>query len=166
MSNNIISSQAKENWQRGQVLEAGRLIFEHLPNDSRPKWAARILRFAVERSGVQCPCFEQLLYTADHQAMWGNGHRAFSEVRNVTLKMDELRKRQRLVKEQEALCLLLPLAELVAKVVYNATYPPDEFDEDSGWHIVLYLKKFFERLNQGDTQDLIWDLVSKDLVVD
>ncbi|NOT61172.1 MAG: hypothetical protein HOP19_13215 [Acidobacteria bacterium] len=158
-----ILNQAKEHWQQGRALQAGQLIFENLPNTDRPQWAASILRFALERSGVQNAAFEQLLYTTDHQAMWGNGHRVFSELRKITLEMDNLRRNQSLRSEQESLCLLLPLAELVAKVTYNATCPPDEFDEDSGWQIVAYLKKNLERLNQEDAQGSLWSLVSKKL---
>jgi hypothetical protein len=40
-----------------------------------------------------------------------------------------------LTKDQETLASLLLLAEMVAKVTYNATDPPDEFDENSGWWI-------------------------------
>ena len=34
---------------------------------------------------------------------------------------------------------LLALAESVAKVTYNATNPPDKFDEDSGWYLGVWL---------------------------
>lgn len=31
--------------------------------------------------------------------------------------------------------VVLNFAELVAKIAYNATMPPDPFDEDTGWWI-------------------------------
>lgn len=141
-SNHLV--QAAENWRVGRPLEAGRLIFENLPPDVRPQWAARILRLVLTRSGIESSLFAQVLHTADHQAMWGNGHRVFSTLRASVLELDELEGRCGLTKEQELLRSILSLAELVAKVTYNAVNPPDEFDEDSGWWIAAFLRGFVD----------------------
>jgi hypothetical protein len=58
------------------------------------------------------------------------------------LALDELERTQGLTKEQKLLSYILSLAELVAKVTYNAVNPPDEFDEDSGWCLAPFLKGF------------------------
>jgi hypothetical protein len=60
------------------------------------------------------------------------------------LKLEELRRKGELTKDQEVFAELLSLAELVAKVTYNATIPPDPFDEDSGWWIAPTLRVFVE----------------------
>jgi hypothetical protein len=138
--------RAAEFWKEGQPLEAGKLIFENLPSQTRPKWAAKILRLVLGRSGVDQTPFWMVLHTADHQAMWGNGHRAFSMLRGEVLKLDGLRSRGKLASEQVLLAEVLSLAELVAKVTYNATDPPDEFDEDSGWWIAACLRGFVENV--------------------
>ena len=138
--------QAAEYWIKGQPLEAGRLIFENLPNELRPKWAARILRLVLERSGVERSHFGRILDTADHPTQWANGHRCFDILRNSTLELLELQKKQGLTKEQVLLYALISLAELVAKVTYNAADPPDEFDEDSGWWIAACLRGFVDNI--------------------
>jgi hypothetical protein len=138
--------QAAEYWRGGKPLEAGRLIFESLPTTVRPKWAAEILRLVLDKSRIDPSPFWLLLQTADHQAMWGNGHRVFSMLRASTLDLLQLQKTQGLTKEQTLLAGILSLAELVAKVTYNATDPPDEFDEDSGWWIAACLRGFVDNV--------------------
>ena len=61
---------ARQHWLEGQALEAGRLIFEALPPESRPKWAARILRLVIDKSGVEKGQFERTLYA---QTIRANG---------------------------------------------------------------------------------------------
>jgi len=148
-------ARAVQYWRGGQPLEAGKLIFENLPEDIRPKWASRILKLVVERSGVHSSPIEQVLYIADHTTEWRNAHRAFSTVRKSTLELDSIRERG-LTKEQELLGWLLALAELVAKVTYNATDPPDEFDEDSGWWIAPCLKGFLDLLSDDEFSNAAW----------
>jgi hypothetical protein len=98
-----------------------------------------------------------VLYTADHQAIWGNSHRAFSTLRASTLELDELERTRGLTEDQKLLGSILSLAELVAKVTYNATNPPDEFDEDSGWWIAACLKGFVDhRWSDDEFSQAAW----------
>jgi hypothetical protein len=135
---------AVECWDKGQAVEAGKLIYENLPPKSRPRWGARILKLVLDRSGVQSPLFDDVLTTAEHEDMWTDGHRLFSRLRESTLRLDELRKGRGLSEDEELLGSILSLAELVSKVTYNATNPPDEFDEDSGWWIAACLRAFVD----------------------
>jgi hypothetical protein len=48
------------------------------------------------------------------------------------------------------------LAENVAKVLYNATDPRDEFDEDSGWWIVSCLKDILDVLKDDEFSKVAW----------
>ncbi len=155
--------RAHEHWRGGQPLEAGRLVYENLAIQVRPVWAARILRFVLDKSGIEHSLFEQVLYTADHRAMWGNGHRAFSTLRTSTLKLDELRRTRGLTKDESLLGEVLSLAELVAKVTYNATDPPDEFDEDSGWWIAACLRGFVDNVwRDDDSSKAAWSALSSE----
>lgn len=142
--------QAAEYWRAGKPLEAGKLIFESLPRDTRPKWAARILTLVLDRSGIERSHFERVLYDADNQRMWADAHRAFDNLRKATLQLEDLQKKRRLTKDEELLAGILLLAENVAKVTYNATDPPDEFDEDSGWWIAACLKGFVDNVWHDD----------------
>jgi hypothetical protein len=148
--------RAAEYWNGGQPFEAGKVIFEKMPNEFRPRWASGILRLLLARSGIQSSLFEQVLRTADQQRLWGNGHRAFSNLRKATLELLELQKRQRLTKEQELLAALLSLAEQVAKVTYNAARPHDEFDEDSGWWLAAGLKGFVDLWHYEEFSKAAW----------
>ena len=76
-------------------------------------------------------------------------------MRKSTLELDRIRERG-LTKDQELLGWLLALAELVAKVTYSATDPPDEFDEDSGWWIAPCLKGFLDSLNDSEFSNAAW----------
>jgi hypothetical protein len=50
----------------------------------------------------------------------------------------------------------MELAELTAKVTYNATHPPDEFDEDCGWWIAVYLKRLLDSLHDDSFSQRMW----------
>lgn len=153
---------AREYWKGGQPVEAGRLIHDNLPAEARPAWAARILRLVLDRSGAERSHFERILYTADHPRQWANGHRCFDLLRGETLKCDELRRRGRLTNEQEMFASLLSLAELVAKVTYNAVDPPDEFDEDSGWWIAASLRGFVDHWKDDEFSKAAWSALCCD----
>jgi hypothetical protein len=156
-------AQAAEAWQQDNPLKAGRLIVENLPNYSRPKWAAGVLRLVLERSGVQSSPIDEVLHTADDQAVWGNGRRAFSIVRHETLRVDELARQRRLTKKEELLRGVLVLAELVAKVTYNAAQPPDPFDNDSGWWIAKTLRGFVDNVWRDDDFSMAaWSALSRE----
>jgi hypothetical protein len=135
---------AAEYWSNGQPLEAGKLIYEALPTKSRPKWASRILKLVLEKSCVESTLFTPVLAAADQEESWKTGHEVFSELRDSVLKLDEQRKQSGLSESEKMLSAILSLAELVAKVIYNATEPQNEFDEDSGWWIAASLRGFLD----------------------
>lgn len=135
---------AFEYWNGGKSFDAGKLIFEALPNALRPRWASRILRLLLVKSGTQSPLFDPVMLTAEQPSRWSNGHRVFSKVRAEVLRLDELLRQDLQSKEQKLHHALLCFAELVMKVTYNATSPFDEFDEDSGWWIVACLRAFVD----------------------
>jgi hypothetical protein len=133
-----VQARARDLWNDGRPRDAGRLIFEDLPNDARPKWAAGILRLVLQRSKVKPALFEDVLAMADHPRRWSSGHEMFSRLRKEVLRLEN--RRISLSESEQQLSYVLALAELVAKVTYNATQPSDEFDEDSGWYIVDILR--------------------------
>jgi hypothetical protein len=150
---NVNLKQAAKYWQDGQPLEAGRIIFENLAPDARPKWAATILSLVVEKSGKRIEPIERLRRIAANPREWVQAHDAFSMLRESTLELERLSNRS---DEQTLLLRQLYLAENVAKVVYNATNPTDEFDEDSGWWIAPCLKKCLDSLNDDEFSDSAW----------
>jgi hypothetical protein len=152
-----IASKAYAHWINGEILEAGKLLFECLPNESRPKWAADILRLTIERTEVKSDAIMHILSVAAKPEDWGKAHKAFDDLREATLKLERQKSRS---PNQDLLLSHLLLAELVAKVTYNSTQPPDEFDEDSGWWIAICLKDILNRVDDEEFSNKMWCALS------
>jgi hypothetical protein len=56
---------------------------------------------------------------------------------------------------------LLYLAENVAKVTYNATNPPDPFDEDAGAWVVSCLRDLVNKVNDPEFGTKAWLVASR-----
>ena len=149
MANESVRERAGEYWLGGDPLKAGELIFESLHADDRPGWAAGILRLVLERTKVRSPAIDHILYVADRARKWKGAHAAFSAARREVLILDKLARLGGLAEDQKTRLHVLALAELVAKVTYNAIDPPDEFDEDSGWWIARCLRGFVNPRDQA-----------------
>ena len=150
-----ISKELHKLWNENKLLEAGKIVYESLPNNSRPLWASDILTECVKLIN---PVSEFLLVirTAKTPNEWKNAHKVFQEVRNLTLK-DEKNIGKNFVYTG-----LLSLAENTAKVTYNSFcanlaidyqyssefLPP--FDEDSGLWIVQNLKYILEQVKDSN----------------
>jgi hypothetical protein len=145
--------EALGHWRGGRTLEAGKLIFESLPRDGRPKWAADILRAVVKRTGLTSPPIERILRIAADPDQWKEGHEVFDEARDQTLQLEAMAVRS---PREDLMLRQILLAELVAKVLYNATDPPDEFDEDSGWWIASCLWDVIEAVGDDDFAASMW----------
>ncbi|MEQ8638686.1 hypothetical protein [Gimesia maris] len=128
---------AKLLWDKGRSLEAGQIIFNNIPTDLKPKWSLAILDLAVLKSGTHFGPINTLQQTGREPQKWNLVRDVFSSIRKKTL---ELEQSDCISHEQKELLYLLYLAENVAKVIYNATKPLDEFDLDSGAWIVSCLK--------------------------
>jgi hypothetical protein len=148
---------AREHWRSGNALEAGRLIFESLPNDVRPQWAGRVLRLVLRRTGIKSEPIERIIGLVDNPVDWSQAHDAFSAARDVVLQLERLAFRD---PQQSMLLSHLLLAELVAKVTYNATNPYDEFDEDSGWWIAPCLEEILNKVGDQDFSESMWQALS------
>jgi hypothetical protein len=156
---NDIVTKARSHWNDGQALEAGKLIFESLPSEIRTQWADNILRAVVERTGIKSDVIERVSSIAACPDDWGKAHDAFSAVRDKVLKLEGPAA---LNPQQDLLLRHLLLAELVAKVTYNATNPPDEFDEDSGWWIALCLKDILDLVDDKAFSEAMWSVLCLD----
>jgi hypothetical protein len=104
---------------------------------------------------------DRLLKIADRPEEWHKAHQAFYSIRDQTLKWDEQAQHQ-LTDEQQVLGYVLVLAELIAKVTYNATDPDDEFNEDSGWAIASILRGLVDRLKDDGFAQAAWSALSNE----
>jgi len=148
-------TQALQCWKAGLALEAGRIIYSNLKVDDRPTWALQVLKLAIARSQISLAPIEKVVYTAEHPKEWKQAKSVFSMVRASTLELDSLREKG-LTEKQEIMGWLLALGELVAKIIYNATNPIDEFDDNSGWWIAPILKGFIDVVNDAEFAEEAW----------
>lgn len=149
-------NDAEQHWNGNRGYEAGILICSHLPIPAQPLWAARILRLAVEKSGASIPLLTDVQQVAMTPEKWSSGHRLFSEVRAITLQHD---KTSAGTPEDDMLSYLLAVAEQTAKVTYNATSPPDAFDDDSCAWIVAMLRGFVSHCDDDRFDEQAWQAV-------
>jgi hypothetical protein len=105
-------------------IEIGQQIYENLANDIRPGWAGLILtRFDNYIKSIPVS-IKELYPIIDNKERWKEAHGQFNKIRRFLLDNKNYK--------HEAYLLL---AELVAKVTYNASGEPAPFDSDSGHYI-------------------------------
>ena len=117
-------------------IKIGQEIFENLPNDIRPCWAGLVLsRFDNYIKDIPSSIL-QLYAIIDNKDRWKEAHEQFGKIRVFGLENKNYKPE-----------FFLRLAELVAKVTYNASGQPAPFDSDSGHYIAsgaLKLSELFD----------------------
>lgn len=117
-------------------LKIGQQIFENIPNKIRPGWAGFLLsRFDNYIKIVPRP-IKELFSIIDNPDRWKEAHGQFVKIRMFLLDNKDYRPE-----------VYLLLAEMVAKVTYNASGESAPFNKDSGWHIprlALQAASFFK----------------------
>lgn len=151
-------SQARRLWREGRAVDAGRLLFERIPDQDAPRWAAEILDFCRHRIG-SLPAVDDVAAIARDPSRWPRAHAAFAVVRQLLLvaERDPAADRARIA--------LLYLAENTAKVAYNASRPappydaghPAPFDEDTGWWIAENVRRIADHLRDPEFETESWD---------
>lgn len=123
-------------WCDGKTLEAGKLLFEEIPEDQRGLWATSVLELALEFAPVSNLQVRRLARMASRRCLWFTAHSHFDSIREQTLKLEKkIQRLDQLSRDDTIRLSLCFLAEGVAKVIYNSTNPIGPFDDDSGWHV-------------------------------
>ena len=113
-------------------VEIGRQIFENIPDEIKPCWTGLVLsRFDNYLKDIPKP-IRELFSIIEDKDKWKNAHKQFAKIREFGLVNQEYNKEY------------LRLAELVAKVTYNASGEPAPFDSDSGHYIASFAFKAVE----------------------
>ncbi|MBI3720150.1 MAG: hypothetical protein HY252_16345 [Sphingobacteriales bacterium] len=129
-------------------IKIGQQIFENLPNDIRPGWAGLILsRFDNYIEDIPT-LIKELFPIIDNKDRWKEAHRQFGKIRQFLLDNKNY--------QPEAYLLL---AELVAKVTYNASGEPAPFDSDSGHHIPSLALKATEHFDDSRLEDEVKSVI-------
>jgi hypothetical protein len=130
-------------------LQISKNIFEDIPNELKPIWAGLILsQFDLYLENI--PTEVKLLFKIiEEPSAWKKAHHQFTQIRILHNSTTEFKHD-----------LYLHLAELVAKITYNASGESGPFDFDSGW----YIPKFaFQIAKEYD--DLIFHEEVKSIVL-
>ena len=129
-------------------IKIGQQIFENLPNDIRPVWAGLILsRFDNYIKDIPTS-IKELYPIIDNKDRWKKAHEQFSKIRRFLLDNKNY--------QPEAYLLL---AELVAKVTYNASGEPAPFDSDGGHHIPSSALKATEHFDDSRLEDEVKSVI-------
>jgi hypothetical protein len=129
-----IVENTKQLWESGDAIQAGRIIFEAIPNAKRPSWAASVVSFCQPLFSV-LPEINEVLTIAQNSSRWREAYEAFQAVRRANL-----------ANRDAALENYYRVGELAAKVTYNACEESKSapFDKDSGSKLVGILRAICE----------------------
>jgi len=151
--NRMLMEEAYKLWSSGNSLEAGRLIYDQIPNDERPSWAAEILdlcRGLIPR----VPEIDAIHEIASDRSRWPEAFESFRSVRQLTLKAE------RSSSIDAVYASILFVTENVAKVTYNASHGPAPFDHDAGCWLVCNLHHIADLVGTHEFESKAWAIVS------
>lgn len=94
-------------------------------------------------AAVEAPPSEaaEVVRVGANSAHWAQAHKAFDRVRNLTLAAE-----RGAANSNDPRYLLLFVAENSARVIYNASRPPDPFDDDSPEWLLRTMSQFLNAL--------------------
>lgn len=123
-------------------IKIGQQIFENLPNDIKPNWAGLILsRFDNYIKDIPNSILD-LYPIIDNKDRWKEAHEQFTKIRVFGLENKNYKPEN-----------YLRLAELVAKITYNASGQPAPFDSDSGHYIPSIALKTTENFDDNRLEE-------------
>jgi hypothetical protein len=123
-------------------IEIGQQVFENLPNDIKPGWAGLILsRFDNYIKNIPVT-IKELYPIIDNKDRWQEAHGQFNKIRRFLLDNKNYQPETYLL-----------LAELVAKVTYNASGELAPFDNDSGHYIPSLALKATEHFDDNRLEE-------------
>lgn len=123
-------------------IKIGQQIFENLSNDIKPGWAGLILsRFDHFVKDIPTSILD-LYPIIDDKDRWKEAHEQFAKIRVFKLENKNYEPEN-----------YLRLAELVAKVTYNASGHPAPFDNNSGHYIASLALKATEHFDDNRLEE-------------
>ena len=147
-------TKARRSWDSGDYLTAGRLLYDCLRVDERPRWASSALDVAREIVG-SLPEVDELVALASAPERWPQARAIFDRLRQLTLRCERQEDGDLRLKG------LLYLAENAAKVIYNASRAPAPYDHDAGWWIVSCLAHLLDVVGTTpEIRDRAWRAIS------
>lgn len=149
---NTLIDEAFAHWSMGNPLAAGLLIYEQIPNEQRPRWAAQILAECLPLI-PNVPEISEVYEIAGAPLRWAEAYAAFSDVRQRTLEAERTHSTDLIYKS------VLSVAENAAKVTYNASGQPAPFDYEAGARLVRDLRCVVDEVNRPEFESKAWAVV-------
>jgi hypothetical protein len=133
------------------------LLAARLPVEARPRFATTALDVCL-RSLSGPTAVSEVVRVGGDPKRWSEAHVAFDAVRSLTL---ECEKRVRPSRDPQY-CLLF-VGENAARLIYNATSPPDPFDADSTEWLFITLANFLDAVGSRELEDRVWRCLLRSL---
>jgi hypothetical protein len=141
-------SVSYEDWLHGNAVLLGRAVMDPLTPAQQVARAVAVLDLCRSRwSHVQEVQLVSQLGAAPER--WREGHDGFDAVRSLAL--EEGRK-----PTSDVYRALLDVAEIAAKIIYNASGQPAPFDRGSPVRLSPYARSFIEALGDHGFGVLVW----------
>ena len=141
-----------EDWIAGEAALVGRRLMEPLTPAVQVARAIAVLDLCRSHWSP-VPAIERVALVGRNRAKWHEGHDAFDDVRMLTLLEERLRT-------SDVYRSLLYVAEIVAKIVYNASNSPAPFDENSPRWLPRNARDFVKSLGEPEVGRAIWDALA------
>jgi len=123
-------------------IKIGQEIFDNIPNEIKPGWAGLVLsRFDQYLKAIPTSILE-LYPIIDDEDRWKEAYEQFTKIRRFGLENKNYEPEN-----------YLRLAELVAKVTYNASGQSAPFDSDSGYYIASLALKATEYFDDNRLEE-------------
>jgi hypothetical protein len=137
-------------WSSGRAREVGERLFASIPSSDQPRWAGRVL--AVCAPLIEpASAVDAVLALTNNPARWAEAHDAFSYVRDHVLEQD-----RRGASRDELRLRVLLVAEIAAKVTYNASGAPRPFDADSGSWLATNARAVVDHVGSPAFEAEVW----------
>lgn len=140
-----------ELWSSGRALEAGERLFASIPVLDQPRWAGRVLALCSAQL-PPIPAIERVLMLTRTPARWKEAHDAFSEVRDHVLSEEDRHASSR----DELRLRILFVAEIAAKLTYNASGASDAFDADTGPWLAATARSVVDHVGSTVFETDVW----------
>lgn len=144
----------RQGWLR-ENREACAALAAQLSCQAKPIFASEALAACLDAVPGHDE-LSQVVRIGQDRGRWAEAHLAFNSVRTLTLKSE--RETQ---DSSDPHYVILFVAENAAKVIYNATSPPDPFDDDSAAWLLLVLAQMARCTRSTQLEENVWHSFSR-----
>jgi len=142
-----IIEEAKQVWSTGDYFNASKIIYEHIPVNYRPFWAADLLGISCHMITDIDDLINDVIEIAYDKNRWKEAKDMFDKIRLLVLKEQEKNNNDTTLKE------ILYLAEKTCKIIYNSTQNYALFDTNVGWKIGMNILHIIDRTNNEEIKN-------------